>query len=83
MVAKSKLTGEAYERQVAGLKPWKPKGSRGFDSKITFGIHSETLAALRSTPDWADKVRAAITKIISERQRQSVPWQGDKNTVIF
>lgn len=82
MVAKNKLTKQAYARQIAGLNPW-PKAKRPFDDKLTVGVYSEMLQELRSVSSWADKVRAAIIKIISEEKGEIISYKGDKDTVIF
>jgi len=52
------------------LKPGLPhKGKKkGFDKGLYIKYYSDKIEALRSIPDWSDKLRTAIDAIIEENQ---------------
>lgn len=60
MVAKAKLTEAQYERQISGLKPWKPKGKKALKGHLAVKVDKESLEKVKQLENWQDRVRAFI-----------------------
>ncbi len=48
------------------LKPFKPTRDKAFDTRIGFMYYEERVNKLKSIPNWTDKLRDAIDKLIDE-----------------
>ncbi len=46
------------------LKPFKPKGDKAFDSRLSLYLHANQKKALKSIPNYPDKLREAIDRLI-------------------
>lgn len=65
MAKKDDLTKDAYDRQIAGLNPW-PKSKKKFDETLSVAVYSKQKQALKSIPNWTNKLREAIDRLIKE-----------------
>lgn len=66
MVAKSKLTQDQYEKQVSGLKPWKPQGKKALKGHLAVKVDKEALDKVKELENWQDRVRAFIEELANE-----------------
>lgn len=53
---------------TAGLYRAPLKGSKRMTGKVTLRVDEEKQNALRSIPNWTDKLRAAIDRLIEEEK---------------
>ena len=48
------------------LKPFKPTRKKAFDAKVHFMYYKEPVNSLKAIPNWTDKLRDAIDRLIEE-----------------
>ena len=70
MVAKSKLSKEAYNRQISGLIYPESKGDKAKNYNVAVKVDLATRDKIKTIPNWQNKLREAIAELI-EREKTS------------
>jgi len=61
------------------LSRFKPKNKKAFDGGIYLKLYSNKQKALKSIPNWTDKLRDAIDRLIEEENKLANDHQSDRS----
>ena len=76
MVSKAKLSPEAYERQISGLVYPESKGAKAKNYNVAVKVDLATKNKIKEVPNWQDKLRSAIDRLIEEERERAEQQQN-------